>query len=319
MSYKKLSISQSRGSFVRVGSEEVDFEQVELQTRPGNEMASSESTANSSNFLEAISPPVVMTQPQSFSDAMLDPTSRGLMASLSTSHMSGTVLQGTIRQSADQLQRTIQGQFVSLKGNMSYKDLLTGLIYEGEIFQTSGNFSYMNYTHLQFLDEVAKPVNQRCGGICILTNKRILFLSSQRSTGTSLSAWGDPKALPGGYTLKSSCNDATYYLPIPLRFLRSVEMSGATGVQGELSITGSAPGCCGCCSLFAACCPEMLKQWNPQPIARSHVQEMKVTIGLLMPPWERKMYACIHIDPNVPMAVTRDFVSLLQNNTPALN
>ena len=29
--------------------------------------------------------------------------------------MSGTVLQGTIRQSADQLQRTIQGQFVSLK------------------------------------------------------------------------------------------------------------------------------------------------------------------------------------------------------------
>ena len=70
-------------------------------------------------------------------------------------------------------------------------------------------------------------------------------------TGTSLSAWGDPKALPGGYTLKSSCNDATYYLPIPLRFLRSVEMSGATGVQGELSISGSPPGCCGCCSLFA--------------------------------------------------------------------
>ncbi|KAK2558184.1 hypothetical protein P5673_019299 [Acropora cervicornis] len=297
MSYKKLSISQSRGSFVRVGSEEVDFEQVELQTHPGHEMASSESTANSSNFLEAISPPVVVTQPQSFSDAMLDPTSRSLMASLSTSHMSGTVLQGTIRQSADQLQRTIQGQFVSLKGNMSYKDLLTGLIYEGEIFQTSGNFSYMNYAHLQFLDEVAQPVNQRCGGICILTNKRILFLSSQRSTGTSLSAWGDPKTLPGGYTLKSSCNDATYYLPIPLRFLRSVEMSGASGDS----------------------CPEMQEQWYPQPIVRSQKQEMKVTIGLLMPPWERKMYACIHIDPDVPMAVTRDFVSLLQNNTPALN
>ena len=65
---------------------------------------------------------------------------------------------------------------------MSYKDLLAGLIYEGEIFQSSSNFTYMNYTHLQFLDEVAKPVNQRCGGISILTNKRILFLSSQRAT-----------------------------------------------------------------------------------------------------------------------------------------
>lgn len=41
MSYKKLSISKSRGSFVRAGSEEVDFEQVELQTHSGHEMASS--------------------------------------------------------------------------------------------------------------------------------------------------------------------------------------------------------------------------------------------------------------------------------------
>ena len=64
---------------------------------------------------------------------------------------------------------------------MSYKDLLSGLIYEGEIFQTSSNFTYMNYSRLQLLDEVAKPVNQRCGGICILTNKRILFLSTKET------------------------------------------------------------------------------------------------------------------------------------------
>jgi len=312
MSYTKVVNSLSTGRLVRVGSQ--DSEQVELRTRHSHEMASS---ANSNSFLEAIATPVVVTQPQAFSDAMLDPASRSLMASLAATHVSGAALQGTIRQSADQLQRTIQGQFVSLKGNMSYKDLLAGLIYEGEIFQSSSNFTYMNYTHLQFLDEVANPVNYRCGGICILTNKRILFLSSQRATSTSLSAWGDPKTLPGGYTLKSSCNDATYYLPIPLRFLRSVEMSGASGVEGELSISGSPSSCCGCCSLFADSCPEMQEQWYPQPIVRSQKQEMKVTIGLLMPPWERKMYACIHIDPDVPMAVT--IVSLLQNNTPALN
>ena len=73
------------------------------------------STANSNSFLEAIAEPVVVTQPQAFSDAMLDPASRGLMASLATTHVSGAALQGTIRQSAEQLQRTIQGQFVSLK------------------------------------------------------------------------------------------------------------------------------------------------------------------------------------------------------------
>ena len=37
------------------------------------------------------------------------------MTGLTTAHMSGTTLQSVVRQSADQLQRTVQGQFVSLK------------------------------------------------------------------------------------------------------------------------------------------------------------------------------------------------------------
>lgn len=66
---------------------------------------------------------------------------------------------------------------------MSYKDLLAGLIYEGEIFQALNHFTFMNYTHLQFCDEYAQTVNQRSGGICLLTNKRLLFLSSQLAVG----------------------------------------------------------------------------------------------------------------------------------------
>ena len=66
------------------------------------------------DFLATIAPPVV-TQPQAFTDAMLDPASRGLLTSLTTKHMSGATLQRTLRHSADQLQRTVQGQFVSLK------------------------------------------------------------------------------------------------------------------------------------------------------------------------------------------------------------
>ena len=66
------------------------------------------------DFLGRIAPPV-MSQPQAFTDAMLDPVSRGILGGLSTYHMSGSTLQATIRHSADQLQRTVQGQFVSLK------------------------------------------------------------------------------------------------------------------------------------------------------------------------------------------------------------
>ena len=66
------------------------------------------------DFLATIAPPVV-SQPQAFTDAMLDPASRGLLSGLTTAHMSGPSLQRTVRHSADDLQRTIQGQFVSLK------------------------------------------------------------------------------------------------------------------------------------------------------------------------------------------------------------
>ncbi|XP_068687861.1 uncharacterized protein [Montipora foliosa] len=295
----------------------------ELRQMPNRNFQGPPDSSGSSinvDFLARIAPPVV-SQPQAFSDAMLDPASRNLLNSLTTEHMSGATLQGVVRQSADQLQRTIQGQFVSLKGNMTYKDLLAGLIYEGEIFQSLNNFTVMNYTHVQFCDEGGNPLSQRSGGICLLTSKRILFLSSQLSTGTSLVKWGDPKKLPGGYSLQSSCNDTTYYLPIPLRYLRSVEMAGQTGVRGDLSIYGSAPCCCGLCGFFGTLCPDsnMLKQWNQQPITRIQVQEMKVTLGVLMPPWERRMFLHIHIDPNVPLPVTRDFVALLQKNSPGLN
>lgn len=51
---------------------------------------------------------------------------------------------------------------------------------------------------------------------------------------------------------------------------------------------------------------------------RTQVQEMFVTVGLLMPPWDRKMFLKIFIDPNVPLPVTRDFVAILQKNSPGL-
>lgn len=71
----------------------------------------------------------------------------------------------------------------------------------------------------------------------------------------------------------------------------------------------------------AACCPDsnLLKQWQAHPISRSQVQEMKVTLGVLMPPWDQKMFVTIHIDPNVPLPVIRDFVALLQKNAPGLS
>ena len=75
-------------------------------------------------------------------------------------------------------------------------------------------------------------------------------------------------------------------------------------------------------NLQVDCCPDsrILKQWRPeQPKSPSHYREMRVTIGVLMPPWGRKMFVHIHIDPTVPLPVARDFVALLQKNFPESN
>ena len=66
------------------------------------------------DFLASITPPVV-SQPQTFMGANLDPTSRNTMAELPSTHMTGTTLQYTLKQTADELQHSVQGEFVSLK------------------------------------------------------------------------------------------------------------------------------------------------------------------------------------------------------------
>ncbi|KAK2552405.1 hypothetical protein P5673_026487 [Acropora cervicornis] len=276
------------------------------------------------DILGSITAPVV-TQPLAFTDALLDPASREVMDGLASEHPNGERLQQKLRQTGTQLQQEVYNHTCALNeglNQMSYKDLLTGLIYEGETIQAMNNFSFLNYTHLRFCDEDRDFLTNRCGGICLLTDKRLLFLSSQLNNAASLNPWGDPKKLKGGYTLEMFFHDTTYYLPIPLRFLRSVEISGKSGTGGNAPFEAVPPCCCGCCELFALCCcpnSRCLRQWQPQPNIRAEVREMEVIIGVLMPPWEKKMFVNIHTDFNTPLSVVRDFVSLLQKNAPELN
>jgi hypothetical protein len=63
----------------------------------------------------------------------------------------------------------------------------------------------------------------------------------------------------------------------------------------------------------------MLKQWNSGIVNINEHNQMVISIGVLMPPWERRMFLHIHVDINVPLPVVRDFVSLLQQYAVNLN
>ncbi|XP_068751474.1 uncharacterized protein [Montipora capricornis] len=130
------------------------------------------------DFLGSIAVPV-MTQPQTFTDNMFDTTSKEVMNGIATVHLTGERLQQKLRQKANELQKTFFKNNDDQGNSMSYKDLLAGLIYEGETFQSLNNFAFMNYTHLRFCDESGNALSQRSGGICLQTDKRLLLLSAQ--------------------------------------------------------------------------------------------------------------------------------------------
>ena len=66
---------------------------------------------------------------------------------------------------------------------MRYKDLLAGLIHKDESFEALNSFKFLKYINLQFCDDTGTILSQRYGGICLVTSRRILFLSSQVTVG----------------------------------------------------------------------------------------------------------------------------------------
>ena len=74
-------------------------------------------------------------------------------------------------------------QCTALQGNMGYRDLLIGLMYEGEVLQTHNQFSHLTYSHLVYANESNVTECTKPGGIGLITNKRLLLLSSQRQMG----------------------------------------------------------------------------------------------------------------------------------------
>jgi hypothetical protein len=62
---------------------------------------------------------------------------------------------------------------------MSYSEMLGGLLYKGERVVQYNQFKFLQYNHIVLADENNAPSSQKHGGICLLTDKRLLLLSSQ--------------------------------------------------------------------------------------------------------------------------------------------
>lgn len=65
------------------------------------------------------------------------------------------------------------------QGSMSYSELLSGLLHKGETVLQYNSYQHLQYSNITLCDQSNNTVSQRPAGICLLSNKRLLILSSQ--------------------------------------------------------------------------------------------------------------------------------------------
>eukprot|EP00045_Choanoeca_perplexa_P005316 m.44875 g.44875 ORF g.44875 m.44875 type:complete len:151 (+) comp13055_c0_seq1:778-1230(+) len=126
----------------------------------------------------------------------------------------------------------------------------------------------------------------------MLTNRRLLFLSSSKVVSNRLAAFGDPKKLPGGYTVTSQVEDVRFFWPMALSSLYLIQMKVDVGVQADVHIEAQAPPCCGLCF----CCT---KNWFSTPPAMASKNNQTIELAATLPPWNTQRLVRIEFAQHV--------------------
>ncbi|XP_064623507.1 uncharacterized protein LOC135485432 isoform X2 [Lineus longissimus] len=251
-----------------------------------------------------------LSYPTNFSEASFDPASRSILQSTYRTHYSHRDLNRVVLQHGAVLQQNSLDSFASLHDRLSYDQLLQGLLFQGEKVLNENRWLY--YSCVEFRDEKGTDVvlPPMTNGKACLTDQRLLLLSAERGMNAGFSMFGNPKKTPGGYHVETLLTDTVHYKPIPLSCFYSVELHIASGSKSEVNIHAKPPWCCG---LFGRCCTgNWTKQWSSDTVISSAYNQREITLGVTLPPWGMRAFIRIHLNPNMPLAVARDFVSCLQ-------
>ncbi|XP_070575736.1 uncharacterized protein [Ptychodera flava] len=252
-----------------------------------------------------------------------------LFQEMASVHKSHKQLTSVVQQQAQSICQTTTQHYQAQHDNMSYEQILSTLLFEGERLLLGGQYIY--YTNVTFLDENGSPSNEKppmTKGRAFLTTNRMLLLSAEGTTVTSLSKPALTAGKSNVYNLSVSCGDSMYLQSIPMEGFRSVDLRVTIGVRTDTSVQGEKPPCnqfcSGICCCFARCCSccELeccAKKWSGSSQHTQSLNERHVTIGTLMPPWGRRMMVKIHFDPSMRLLFINEFLVEMQRYAKNLN
>ncbi|XP_070575739.1 uncharacterized protein [Ptychodera flava] len=252
-----------------------------------------------------------------------------LFQEMANVHKSHKQLTSVVQQQAQSIFQTTTQHYQAQHDNMSYEQILSTLLFEGERLLLGGQYIY--YTNVIFLDENGSPSNEKppmTKGRAFLTTNRMLLLSAEGATMTSLRKPALTAGKSNVYNLSVSFGDSMYLQSIPMEGFRSVDLRVTIGVRTDTSVQGEKPPCnqfcSGICCCFARCCSccELeccMKKWSGGYQHTESLNERHVTIGTLMPPWGKRMMVRIHFDPSMRLSFINEFLVEMQRYAQNLN
>eukprot|EP00730_Choanoeca_flexa_P013102 TRINITY_DN4966_c0_g1_i2.p1 TRINITY_DN4966_c0_g1~~TRINITY_DN4966_c0_g1_i2.p1 ORF type:complete len:313 (+),score=81.35 TRINITY_DN4966_c0_g1_i2:41-940(+) len=245
-------------------------------------------------------PQIMPFGPNSFTD-----TSSGqLYSGLRGAHKSHKKVQQSVMESGMVAQTASQQHYRGMLADMPYEAFLAGLLHPGEQSVQGGTF--LDYVKVELYDHRSNTlVQQFPPGKLMLTNKRLLFLSSSKVISNRLASFGDPKKLPGGYTVSSQVEDVRFFWPMGLSNLHLVQMKVDVGVQADVHVEAQPPPCCGMCF----CCT---KNWLASPPALMSKNNQTIELAATLPPWNTERLVRIEFASHVPFDLLKQFLTHFQ-------
>ncbi|XP_072043560.1 uncharacterized protein [Amphiura filiformis] len=258
-----------------------------------------------------------------------DINSKHTMDTLNKVHKSYPKLKPVVEESHTNVAQACQSTRVAFKNDMSYDDFLKGMLFEDEIL---GSAPIIHFKSVMF-----RPVTgTECGtvpalkdtmttGRLYLTDHRILLLSAEEDQGLTFAASSTTNTgrRPREYYLNGGCSDVLHYQCVPLGSIKSVELNARIGISNSAKIVGRVPCCCCLCAYASFACgsfgfEKCLKSWFQEKFEMTNVNQRKLTMGAVLPPWDHKYIIEIDVNTEVPLISVKDFIADLQRFVPCM-
>jgi len=270
-------------------------------------------------FKQELKDPLVQAEGQQTEninpDTICDPSSTDLVRRLPAIHKSGLTCQNVVRQSQHHLINECRYAMSVMKDRLTIHELVASLLnYDEKVLNDGKELDFHTMTWRPVgLD---RPSQTHPEGKLIITNQRLLCVSSSFIRVMSVGQVGNPKLFPkvqpSYYTIDHECLDRMWFFPIPIKNFQHFSLLAKAGTEAAHSVEPIAPGCFGWCPCLC------LKGWRSSVYKpRIDVNQRILTLSCYFPPWNEKYTFEVHISPNLPLVSVRNWIAVFNQSVRA--